>query len=75
MLSQKTLADIVKDEIKDKIRKGEIDEIYPYYYILPDGKIYPEDDYDVEVANGTLSANDIYAYVDVDVPLSFDIFL
>ncbi|MCY0875575.1 MAG: hypothetical protein OWT28_04800 [Firmicutes bacterium] len=73
MLSKEELADIVKDEVDNLVRKG---EIYAYYYILLDGKIYPAGyKYNKEVEEGKRSANDIYAYVDVNDYRSFDDFL
>lgn len=75
MLSKEDLARIVKDEIENEIRNGE--ELVEFYYILLDGKIYQVVKYNKEVANGTRSPNDIYAYVNVWSPPSknFEAFL
>lgn len=76
MFSKEKLVRIVKDKIEDKIRKGEISaDAYNCYYILLNGEIYQAGDYDEEVANGTRSPNDIYAYVYEWDHLDFDDFL
>lgn len=64
------IIDVVKNEAKNEIR-----EVIGLYYFLLNDRIYPRYKYDNEVAKGIRSANDIYAYIDMWISLTFDEFL
>lgn len=69
--SEEKIADVIKTEVENEIRNGEIpyyyeedfcDEHYADYYILLDNRIYSVVEYDEAVAKGVRSPSYIYAY-------------